>query len=87
MNLLAFSGFLVKLPDLEDSGTQWILAPSSMRWGLGALMSHVADVPLWAKQKFGFGEEVWHLNTVVNLVLSCFPLMGTILILRLRDRV
>ncbi len=85
--MLAFSGFLVKLSDLEKSGTEWILAPSSMRWGLGALMSLVEDVPKWAELKFGFADELWYLNTGVNLLLSLFPLVGTALILKLRDRV
>lgn len=85
--MFTFSGFLVKLPALEDSGTQWILTPSSMRWGLGALMSNMADVPAWATEKFGFKDEVWELNAIVNIVLAIFPLFGTVLALRLKDKV
>ena len=85
--MIAFSGFLVKLPDLRDNGTQWILAPSAMRWGMGGLMDVTADTPGWALEKFGFETEVWQLNAVVNLFLSAIPTLLTIAILKLRDRV
>ncbi|MDJ0764587.1 MAG: ATP-binding cassette domain-containing protein [Myxococcota bacterium] len=85
--MLAFSGFLVKLPSLRDSGTAWILGPSAMRWGLGGLMALVNDVPSWAIEKFGFGDEAWHLNVLVNWALSIFPLALTMLLLKVRDRV
>ena len=85
--MLAFSGFLVKLPDLEGSNTQWILTPSAMRWGLGGLMALVQDVPEKFQVAFGFGNDIWYLNVAVNLILSAFPLVGTMLVLRMRDRV
>ncbi len=85
--MLAFSGFLMKLPSLRENGTEWLLAASSMRWGLGALMVLDQDVPAWAMEKFGFINEVWHLNLLVNVALAVLPTCATILILRLRDRV
>ena len=85
--MLAFSGFLVKLPDLESSSTEWILTPSAMRWGLGGLMSVVNDIPARFETAFGFEDDLWTMNVLVNLVLSAFPLMATMLVLRLRDRV
>ncbi len=85
--MLAFSGFLVKLPDLEGSNTEWILTPSAMRWGLGGLMALVQDVPERFQVAFGFGNDIWYLNVLVNLVLSAFPLIGTMLVLKMRDRV
>ncbi len=85
--MIAFSGFLVKLPDLRDSNMEWLLAPSSMRWGMGGLMDLVADTPSWAMEKFGFTDEVWNLNAAVNVGLSLLPIGLTALILRLRDRV
>jgi hypothetical protein len=85
--MFTFSGFLVKLPALRDNNTDWILTPSSMRWGLGALMSNMKDVPEWALEKFGFKNEMWELNALVNLVLAVFPIFGTILALRLKDKV
>jgi ABC transport system ATP-binding/permease protein len=85
--MISFSGFLVKLPNLRDKGTEWILSASSMRWGLGGLMDLVADVPEAKMVFFGFGDEVWTTNIAVNGMLAILPLVGTILILRLRDRV
>jgi ABC-type multidrug transport system ATPase subunit len=84
--MLAFSGFLVKLPDLSD-GSKWVLTPSAMRWGLGGLMSVVQDVPERFSITFGFQDDLWSLNTAVNFILSVFPLVGTILVLRMRDKV
>ncbi|MCP4605529.1 MAG: ATP-binding cassette domain-containing protein [Proteobacteria bacterium] len=85
--MLAFSGFLVKLPSLRESGTAWILSPSSMRWGLGGLMAVVEDVPRAKLEFFGFGDEVWHLNVAVNAMLAILPIGATMLILRMKDRV
>jgi ABC transport system ATP-binding/permease protein len=85
--MLAFSGFLVKLPDLEGSHTEWILTPSAMRWGLGGLMSLIQDIPERFETAFGFSNDLWYLNVVINLILSAFPLVGTMLVLRMRDRV
>ncbi len=85
--MLAFSGFLVKLPSLRDSGTAWILSPSCMRWGLGGLMATVEDVPRAKLEFFGFGDEVWHLNVAVNVALAVLPIVATMLILRMKDRV
>jgi ABC-type multidrug transport system ATPase subunit len=85
--MLAFSGFLMKLPDLRDSGSQWLLAPSSMRWGLGSLMSLDAEVPSWSVDKFGFKDEAWNLNVAVNIALAVLPMAATMLILRMRDKV
>ena len=85
--MLAFSGFLVKLPSLRDSGTEWILAASSMRWGLGGLMSIVEDVPQSKLEFFGFADEVWQLNIAVNVALAILPIAATMLILRMKDRV
>ncbi|MDD5309113.1 MAG: ATP-binding cassette domain-containing protein [Deltaproteobacteria bacterium] len=85
--MIAFSGFVVRLPDLRETGTGWILAPSSMRWGMGALMELVKDVPIAKMEFFGFKDEVWTLNVVVNLALSVLPIGAAVLILKLRDRV
>jgi hypothetical protein len=85
--MLAFSGFVIKLPDLRDQSMSWILAPSAMRWGLGALMDLVKDVPSAKVLFFGFDDEAWQLNVIVNLLLSSVPLFITMLVLKLRDRV
>lgn len=85
--MLAFSGFLVKLPDLSDGNTTWILTPSAMRWGLGGLMSLAEDLPQRFSIAFGFSDDLWSLNVAVNFVLSAFPVIGTIFTLRMRDKV
>jgi ABC-type multidrug transport system ATPase subunit len=85
--MLAFSGFVIRLPTLRDQGTQWILGPSAMRWGLGALFDLVQDVPKTKIGFFGFEDEVWQLNVVVNFVLSLLPVTLIMLILKMRDRV
>lgn len=85
--MLAFSGFVIKLPTLREQGTAWILGPSSMRWGLGALNDLVADVPSVKVAFFGFEDEVWRLNVMVNAILASLPVIFTMLILKIRDRV
>ncbi len=85
--MIAFSGFVVKLPDLRSGGLQWILGPSAMRWGMGGLMDIVADVPAAKVKFFGFEDEVWLLGAMVNLLLAILPISATMLILRLRDKV
>jgi ABC-type multidrug transport system ATPase subunit len=85
--MLAFSGFVIRLPTLRDQGTQWLLGPSAMRWGLGALMDVVRDVPETKVIFFGFEDEVWRLNVVVNAVLALIPAVLTSLVLKMRDRV
>jgi len=85
--MLAFSGFVIRLPDLRDQGTQWLLAPSSMRWGLGALNDLVANVPEDKVLFFGFEDELWKVNTAVNGLLALIPALLTALLLKLRDRV
>ncbi len=84
--MLAFSGFLVKLPDLSES-TKWLLTPSAMRWGLGGLMVLVKDIPIIFSSTFGFENDLWTLNVAINFILCTFPIIGTIFVLRMRDRV
>ena len=45
------------------------------------------QVPSWAIEKFGFGDEAWHLNVLVNAALTVLPAAATMLILRMRDKV
>jgi ABC-type multidrug transport system ATPase subunit len=85
--MLAFSGFVIRLPTLRDQGTAWLLGPSAMRWGLGALMDVVEDVPEAKVIFFGFEDEVWRLNVMVNAVLAVIPAVLTTLVLKMRDRV
>ncbi len=85
--MLAFSGFVIKLPTLRDQGTEWILGPSAMRWGLGALNDVVVDVPTTKVAFFGFDEEVWRLNVAINGVLAAIPVILTAAVLKVRDRV
>jgi hypothetical protein len=85
--MLAFSGFVIRLPTLRDQGTAWLLGPSAMRWGLGALMDVVEDVPEAKVIFFGFEDEVWRLNVMVNAVLAVIPAVLTALVLKMRDRV
>jgi ABC-type multidrug transport system ATPase subunit len=85
--MLAFSGFVIRLPTLRDQGTEFMLAPSGMRWGLGALMDLVRDVPGDKLIFFGFEDEVWQINVGVNMMLALIPAMLTTLVLKLRDRV
>ena len=85
--MLAFSGFVIRIPSLRDQGLVGILGPSCMRWGLGALMDLAGDVT-WDKiALFGFDNESWRLNTIANGLLSILPLGFTMLVLRLRDKV
>ncbi|MBN2715262.1 MAG: ABC transporter permease, partial [Deltaproteobacteria bacterium] len=85
--MLAFSGFVIRIPSLRDQGLVGILGPSCMRWGLGALMDLAGDVT-WDKiALFGFDNESWRLNTIANGMLSVLPLGFTMLVLRLRDKV
>jgi ABC transport system ATP-binding/permease protein len=85
--MLAFSGFVIRLPTLRDQGTQLLLAPSAMRWGLGGLMDLVQDVSKDKLLLFGFEDEVWQLNTVVNCFLAVLPAFLTAIVLKMRDRV
>ncbi len=85
--MIAFSGFVVKLPDLRDQGMEWLLGPSAMRWGMGGLMDAVNDVPMTKVEFFGFADELWTLNVAVNITLFILPIAMTMLILRLRDKV
>lgn len=85
--MLAFSGFVIRLPTLRDQGTQWILGPSAMRWGLGGLMDIIADVPEAKVIFFGFEDEVWKINVAINGALASLPLVLTALVLKIRDRV
>ena len=85
--MLAFSGFVIRIPSLREQGLVGILGPSCMRWGLGALMDLAGDVT-WDKiMLFGFDNESWRLNTIANALLSVLPLGFTMLVLRLRDKV
>ncbi|MBN2526040.1 MAG: ATP-binding cassette domain-containing protein [Deltaproteobacteria bacterium] len=85
--MLAFSGFVIRIPSLRDQGLVGILGPSCMRWGLGGLMDLAGDVT-WDKiMLFGFDNESWRLNTIANGLLSVLPLGFTMLVLRLRDKV
>ena len=85
--MLAFSGFVIRIPSLREQGLVGILGPSCMRWGLGALMDLAGDVT-WDKiMLFGFDNESWRLNTIANGLLSVLPLGFTMLVLRLRDKV
>ena len=85
--MLAFSGFVIRLPSLREQGLVGILGPSCMRWGLGGLMDLTGDVT-WDKiSLFGFDNESWKLNTIANFLLSVLPLGFTMLVLRLRDKV
>ncbi len=85
--MLAFSGFVIRIPSLREQGLVGILDPSCMRWGLGALMDLAGDVT-WDKiMLFGFDNESWRLNTIANGLLSVLPLGFTMLVLRLRDKV
>lgn len=85
--MLAFSGFVIRIPSLREQGLVGILGPSCMRWGLGALMDLAGDVT-WDKiMLFGFDNESWRLNTIANSLLSVLPLGFTMLVLRLRDKV
>jgi len=85
--MLAFSGFVIRLPTLRDQGTGWLLGPSAMRWGLGGLMDVVDDVMADKVIFFGFEDEVWRLNILVNGVLALLPAVLTSLVLKMRDRV
>ena len=85
--MLAFSGFVIRLPELQDQSLEWLLMPSAMRWGLGALMELIQDVPADKLIFFGFEDEVWRLNVVINLLLALLPVSIAMLLLRLRDRV
>jgi ABC-type multidrug transport system ATPase subunit len=85
--MLAFSGFVIRLPVLRDQGTEAILAPSAMRWGLGGLMDAVDDVATEKVLFFGFEDDVWQLNVAVNLFLALLPGFLTALVLKMRDRV
>lgn len=85
--MLAFSGFVIKLPTLRDQGSEWILGPSAMRWGLGGLMEIVTDVEEAKVYFFGFEDEVWRLNVAINTLLAALPVVLTALILKVRDRV
>jgi hypothetical protein len=84
--MISFSGFVVTLPHLRDKELQWLLAPSSMRWGLGGLMDLVQDVPLAKIKFFGFEEEAWPLNLGVNFTLCLLALLLTMILLRLQER-
>jgi len=85
--MLAFSGFVIRLPTLRDQGTEWILGPSAMRWGLGGLMDLVNDVPGDKLIFFGFEDDVWQLNVAINGLLAALPVVLTALVLKVRDRV
>jgi MFS family permease len=85
--MLAFSGFVIRLPTLRDQGTAWILGPSAMRWGLGGLMDLVEDVSPEKVIFFGFEDDVWSLNVLVNCLLALLPGVLTALVLKMRDRV
>jgi hypothetical protein len=85
--MIAFSGFVVKLPSLRDKGMEWLLGPSSMRWGMGGLMDAVQDIPVQKVSCFGFSDEVWQLNVGVNGALFVFFIAVTMLVLRFRDKV
>lgn len=85
--MIAFSGFVVNLPGLREQGTAWLLALSPMRWGLGALMDVVGDVPLSKVKYLGFEHELWGLNLLVNVALAALPTAMTLIVLRLRDKV
>ncbi len=84
--MIAFSGFVVSLPGLRDDGTAWLLSVSPMRWGLGALMDVVRDVPLSQVKHLGFEREIWWLNVIVNAALAAVAVGATMLVLRARDR-
>lgn len=84
VTMIALSGFLLKLPDLK---TDWVLGISAMRWGMGGLMAVVNDVPRIKIAFFGFGNEVWQLDVIVNFALAILPTAATMLVLRTRDRV
>jgi ABC transport system ATP-binding/permease protein len=85
--MIALSGFVVPLPDLREDGTEWLLAPSPMRWGLGGLMDLVADVPSTTLKGLGFHRESWPLDAAVNAALAALPLVLAMVALRHRDRV
>jgi hypothetical protein len=85
--MLAFSGFVIRLPTLRDQGTEMLLAPSAMRWGLGGLMDVVEDVATEKVLFFGFEDDVWQLNVIVNCFLGLLPGFLTALVLKMRDRV
>ncbi len=85
--MLSFSGFVIRLPTLRDQGTAWILGPSAMRWGLGGLMDLIKDVPESKVLLFGFEDELWRINAMVNATLAALPVILTMLILKWRDRV
>jgi len=85
--MLAFSGFVIRLPTLEENNTAWILGPSAMRWGLGALMNVVQDVSAEKVLFFGFEDDLWQLNVVVNCLLALLPGVLTAIVLKMRDRV
>lgn len=85
--MLAFSGFVIRIPTLREQGLVGILGPSCMRWGLGALMDLAGDVTYDKIMLFGFDNESWRLNTIANGLLSILPLGFTMLVLRLRDKV
>ncbi|MCK9463009.1 MAG: ATP-binding cassette domain-containing protein [Proteobacteria bacterium] len=85
--MLAFSGFVIRLPTLRDQGTGMLLAPSAMRWGLGGLMDAVNDVATDKVLFFGFEDDLWSLNAVVNGFLALLPAFLTAIVLKMRDRV
>jgi hypothetical protein len=82
--MIGLSGFVLKLTDLE---ADWVLGISAMRWGMGGLMAVVNDVPAQKIGFFGFGNEIWQLDFLVNLALALLPTTATMFVLRARDRV
>ncbi|MCU0661870.1 MAG: ATP-binding cassette domain-containing protein [Myxococcota bacterium] len=82
--MIGMSGFLLKLTDLQ---ADWVLGVSAMRWGMGGLMAVVDDVPRLKLEFFGFGNEVWQLDVIVNFALALLPTAASMFLLRARDRV